>query len=230
MSPDLLEPLGSLTILIVEDDEIALDLLKMPLERRCRKILTASNREEGLKLFKNNVVDIVITDINLEGKIDGITMVESMRKVNSTFPVIFMTAYSDEEKISRIVGLNSAYFIKKVVDLEELFVLLLSINKQLCKEQMIDLGQGVFYRRKDKSIVKGYAIFELTERECRILELLIKAENFPVTYDEFRKKVWRGQQMTMDSLRMHINNLRRKTYYDLIKNHSRMGYKIIKIL
>ena len=88
MSPDLLEPLGSLTILIVEDDEIALDLLKMPLERRCRKILTASNREEGLKLFKNNVVDIVITDINLEGKIDGKVVVGCKRFYGKDYYIV----------------------------------------------------------------------------------------------------------------------------------------------
>ena len=33
--------------------------------------------------------------------------------------------------------------------------------------------------------------------------------------------------MTMDSLRMHINSLRKKTYHELIKNHSRVGYKLV---
>lgn len=47
MLPALLEPLGNLTILIVEDDPVALDLLRIPLERRCRKILTAKKAKSA---------------------------------------------------------------------------------------------------------------------------------------------------------------------------------------
>ena len=157
-------------------------------------------------------------------------MVKSMRKINPNIPVIFMTAYSDEEKITEMVKLNATSLIKKAVDLEELFVLLLNINKGLNKEQVVDLGQGVAYRRRDKSILKGVAVFELTDRECKILDLLLESNGYPVTYEEFHEKVWNRQQMTMDSLRMHINGIRRKTYYDLIRNQSRLGYKLQLVL
>ncbi|MDD6055153.1 MAG: response regulator transcription factor [Helicobacteraceae bacterium] len=226
MLPDLLLPLNNLTILIVEDDLVALDMLKLPLERKCKSVLTATNGEAALKLFKNNQIDIILTDINLEGKIDGISMVKTMKKSNPNIPVIFMTAYSDEEKINEMIKLDATSLIKKAVDLEELFVLLLNINKRLCKQQLIDLGQGIFYRKKDKSILSGVAVFELTDREAQILDLLIEANSYPVTYNEFKKKVWKNAQMTMDSLRMHINSIRRKTYHELIRNQSRLGYRL----
>lgn len=44
MTPELLEPLSSLVLLIVEDNPVALDLLKIPLERRCKKVITAKKR------------------------------------------------------------------------------------------------------------------------------------------------------------------------------------------
>ncbi|MBX7489973.1 response regulator [Helicobacter sp. Faydin-H64] len=230
MALELLEPLSALTLLIVEDDCVALDLLRIPLERHCKKVITAKKGEFALKYFKNEVVDIVITDVKLDGRLDGIAMVKSMRKINPNIPVIFMTAYSDKEKIAEMVKLNATSLIKKAVDLEELFVLLLNINKNLNKGQVINLGQGVAYRRRDKSILKGFAVFELTDRECRILDLLLENNGYPVTYEEFHQKVWNGQQMTMDSLRMHINGVRRKTYYELIRNQSRLGYKLQPIL
>ena len=139
-----------------------------------------------------------------------------------------MTAYSDEDKINEMVELNAASLIKKAVDLEELFVLLLNINKSLNQEEVVDLGQDICYRRRDKSILKGFAVFELTDRECRILDLLLENDGYPVTYDEIQAKVWGKQSMTMDSLRMHINGIRRKTYYDLIRNQSRLGYKLLR--
>lgn len=230
MMPELLKPLSTLNVLIVEDDPVALDLLRIPLERRCKKVIIAKKGEVALKYFRNEIIDVVITDVKLDGKLDGIAMVKSMRKINPNIPVIFMTAYSDEEKIAEMVKLNATSLIKKAVDLEELFVLLLNINKALNKEQIVDLGQGIFYRRRDKSILKGVAIFELTDRESKILDLLLKNKGYPITYEEFHKKVWNGQQMTMDSLRMHINGIRRKTYYDLIHNQSRFGYKLQPIL
>ncbi|WP_299546709.1 response regulator [uncultured Helicobacter sp.] len=226
MTPELLEPLSTLTLLIVEDDPIALDLLRIPLERRCKKVIAVKKGEIALKHFKDEMIDIVITDVKLGGKLDGIAMVKSMRKINPNIPVIFMTAYSDEEKVAEMVKLNATSLIKKAVDLEELFVLLLNINKNLNKENIIDLGEGVAYRRRDKSILKGFAVFELTDRECKILDLLLENNGYPVTYEEFNQKVWNGQKMTMDSLRMHINGIRRKTYYDLIRNQSRLGYKL----
>ena len=175
MLPELLEPLASLTILIVEDDPVALEMLRVPLEKKCRRILTCTKGEIGLKTFKAEPIDIIIADINLEGKMDGISMVQSIRKTNTIVPAIFMTAYSDEEKLEEVIKLNAVSFIKKPVDLDELFVLLLNLNKQIQKEQMYDLGHGVFYRRRDKCILKGYAVFELTDRESSILELLIEA-------------------------------------------------------
>lgn len=226
MLQELLEPLGNLTVLIVEDDPLALELLETPLARRCHKVYTCKKGDQGLKIFKKNPIDVVISDISLEGKMDGIEMVQAIRKISPNVPVIFMTAYSDEDKLTKIVELNSAAFIKKPIDLEELFVVLLNINRQLHKDTTTNLGKGIFYRRKDKAILKGYAIFELTDREISILELLLKREGEAIPYEDFQAHVWKEGKMTMDSLRMHINSLRRKTYYDMIKNHSRIGYKL----
>ena len=228
MKSELLEPLKTLRVLIVEDDPVALDLLKIPLERRYKKVVTAKKGETALKHFKNEVIDIIITDVKLDGKLDGIGMAKQMRKINPNIPVIFMTAYSDEEKINEMVELNAASLIKKAVDLEELFVLLLNINKSLNQEEIVDLGQDIAYRRRDKTILKGFATFELTDRECKILDLLLENDGYPVTYDEIQTKVWGTQPMTMDSLRMHINGIRRKTYYELIRNQSRLGYKLLR--
>lgn len=180
MLPELLKPLSTLNVLIVEDDPIALDLLRIPLERRCKKVIITKKGEVALKYFRNEIIDVVITDVKLDGKLDGIAMVKSIRKINPNIPVIFMTAYSDEEKIAEMVKLNATSLIKKAVDLEELFVLLLNINKALNKEQIVDLGQGIFYRRRDKSILKGIAAFELTDRESKILDLLLENKGYPI--------------------------------------------------
>lgn len=227
MKQELLEPLGSLSVLIVEDEEVALDALRMSLERRCRKVITAKSADEGLRSFKRENIDVVVADVNLESNTDGIDMAQNIRKFSPDVPIIFMTAYSDDEKIEKMVALNTISLIKKPLDLDEFFVLLLGITRnQLHRDDTVDLGCGVFYRRKDRSILKGYAVFNLTSRESDILELLIQSNGHPVPYDDFHKKIWHNMPMTMDSLRMHINSLRRKTYHELIRNHSRLGYKL----
>ncbi|MCH5321971.1 MAG: response regulator transcription factor [Helicobacter sp.] len=227
MLSELLEPLASLTLLVAEDDLSDLEMLKIPLERRCKRVLTCTKGEQGVKIFKEESVDIILINVNIKGKIDGITMASMIRKINPAVPIIFITAHSNEEKINEIIRLNAIALIKKKIDLETLFVILLGISKKIQKVQMVDLGHSIFYRTHDRCILKDYAVIELTDRESAILELLIDTKGHPVLYEEFKQHIWKQQKMTIDSLRMHINNLRKKTYYELIKNHSRLGYKLI---
>lgn len=113
MLPELLKPLSTLNVLIVEDDPIALDLLRIPLERRCKKVIITKKGEVALKYFRNEIIDVVITDVKLDGKLDGIAMVKSMRKINPNIPVIFMTAYSDEEKLLKWLNSMQLHLLKR---------------------------------------------------------------------------------------------------------------------
>ncbi|MDZ7542820.1 response regulator, partial [Clostridium perfringens] len=82
-------------ILLIEDETRIRFLLKDYFFKEGFNIIEASDGDEGLNYFISNKVDLVILDIMMP-KVDGITVLEMIRKV-STVPVILLTAKGQEE-------------------------------------------------------------------------------------------------------------------------------------
>ncbi|MDZ7819251.1 MAG: response regulator [Aliarcobacter sp.] len=86
------EFLKSQTVLFVEDEELAREILaKILLSKIFKKVITAANGLEGLEKFKeskssDNEVDLVISDINMP-IMNGLDMVENIRELDSLVPV-----------------------------------------------------------------------------------------------------------------------------------------------
>lgn len=83
------------TILIIEDELKIRFLLRDYLKSEGFNVLEASDGDEGIFVFKNNKIDLILLDIMMP-KIDGITVLETIRTV-SDLPIILLTAKSQEE-------------------------------------------------------------------------------------------------------------------------------------
>jgi len=77
-------------ILVIEDDELIRDLLKQLLERDGYTVTTAHNGKVGLKLFRDNPADLVITDLIMPEK-EGI---ETIRELIRDYPDVKIIAIS----------------------------------------------------------------------------------------------------------------------------------------
>ena len=111
----------NITILYVEDEPNVREMLGQFISRFCQTIYIAENGEEGLELYKKHPVDIVISDIKMP-KLNGIDMVEEMKKINSKQLVIFTTAHIDSEYLFKAIELQIDGYISKPVDLDKLKV------------------------------------------------------------------------------------------------------------
>lgn len=82
----------------------------------------------------------------------------------------------------------------------------------------------------DKSICRLYSPnkqeVKLTNIEQKLFEQLLDNRGEIVSIDAIHEKTWKGKNMTRFTLRNKIKTLRDKTYYDLIKNHSNIGYSM----
>ncbi len=106
-------------VLYVEDNlelrEAQTELLKDIFSQ----VESASNGLDGLKCYKNGTFDLVITDINMP-IMDGIKMVEKIKKLNPTQKCIVISAYKEFEYLEKVKRLDIDLFLTKPVDLEEL--------------------------------------------------------------------------------------------------------------
>lgn len=89
-------------ILVVEDEAVIAAEIKYTLEKLGYRVAAiASTGEDALEFLQHEVVDLVLMDIMLAGEMDG---VQAAEKIGKSFgiPVVFLTAFADEETLSRV--------------------------------------------------------------------------------------------------------------------------------
>ncbi|MCX8131872.1 MAG: response regulator [Clostridia bacterium] len=108
------------TILLVDDNIEYRNLLKIHLNNVFDyKIIDASNGLEALEIVASMDIDLVITDIIMP-VLDGIGLLEEMKRINKKIPTIVVSAISQETFIERAVSLGAKYYIIKPFDVEKL--------------------------------------------------------------------------------------------------------------
>jgi len=80
-------------ILVIDDEDIILDIMRRVLEECGHEIITAKNGEEGLRLYRQEVPDLVITDINMPKK-DGFEVIQELK---ADFPDVKIIALTGDE-------------------------------------------------------------------------------------------------------------------------------------
>ena len=90
--PRKMESQRSRTVLCVDDERIGLRVRKIMLESRGYTVLTANSGDEGLRLFDENQVDVVVLDYYMPG-LNGGDVASEMRRRRPGVPIVFLSAY-----------------------------------------------------------------------------------------------------------------------------------------
>jgi DNA-binding NtrC family response regulator len=106
-------------ILVVDDEEGARDLFNTILTDEGYDVSLANGGEEALGLFKSNPFDLVITDIKMP-VMDGLQLLQEIRKMGSKTDVIMVTAYGEVESYLKAMSLGAAEYINKPIRIKEL--------------------------------------------------------------------------------------------------------------
>lgn len=152
-------------ILVVEDEMIIAAKISMQLTSLGYEVTGILPRgEEALAHIEESKPDIVLLDINLKGKIDGIEMAALMQQHNN-IPIIYLTANSDEATFNRAKPTKPYAFISKPfkqLDLQRAIELTISrmaaddntaqIDIKTGEEQPFILSDRIFVRHREKMI------------------------------------------------------------------------------
>ncbi len=131
-------------ILIVDDEPDMLKLLSMTLQKKTPYHVTITNNPvEALTLAKSGEFDIVITDLKMPG-LDGMELLDAVKKINPDTPVIMITAYGTIESASEAMSKGGFDFITKPFRIEQILFTIekaikwLNLQKEnrLLKEQL----------------------------------------------------------------------------------------------
>ena len=125
-------------ILIVDDEEDILELVRFNLKKEGYKTMLATTGEQALDIAGNNQVDLIILDLMLPG-IDGLEVTRIIRNDPEiqTVPIVMLTAKGDESDIITGLELGANDYMSKPFSPKELIARIRSIFRRRHKLRMI---------------------------------------------------------------------------------------------
>lgn len=109
----------ALRILLVEDDEKALEVFQEALTEYDYQVVTARNGEEALQKARQQDFDLVVTDIRMPGT-DGLQALEEVKALNPETKSIVVTGYASEAETLKAMQIGVGEYLKKPFRLSEL--------------------------------------------------------------------------------------------------------------
>ena len=218
-------------ILIVEDDQDIIDLLKYNLEKEGYKCYTANNGMEAVDLAEDEEPDLILLDIMMP-EMDGIEtcrVIKSKPKLHDTF-IIFLTARAEE--YSEIAGFEAGaddYIAKPVKPrvLISRIKAILSRKKDRHINSQIQHGNLTIDRETFRVSVKDKH-FNLPKKEFELLYLLASNPDKVFRRESILSKVWGSEVSVVDrTIDVHIRKIREKVGDEKIQTIKGVGYRFV---
>ncbi len=111
------------TVLIIEDEAKMRRLLELDLGEDGFTTLSAADAETGLKLLREQPVDIVVTDLKLPG-MGGLEFLQAAKRLNAALPVVVMTAFGSIETAVEAMKAGAGDYVLKPFSLAEMRIVL----------------------------------------------------------------------------------------------------------
>lgn len=229
-------------ILLVEDDKEIREGVEIYLRNQGYEVFQAANGKEGLEIIGKEEIHLAIVDIMMP-VMDGVTMLMKLRMENHEFPVIMLSAKSEE--VDKIMGLNMGaddYVTKPFTPMELLarvnshlrrYSKYLNVLQEDAKQENIYTVGGLELNEDTVEVTVDGELVKLTPMEFKILQLLIKNPGRVFSADEIYERVWNEKAVNTDTIMVHVRNIREKIELDAknpkyLKVVWGVGYKIDK--
>ncbi len=225
----LTDILKNSTVLYVEDElEIRKSVCKT-LELICKNIIDVASVEEAKKIYEEQTINIILTDIELDGD-SGIEFAKYIRNENKTIPIIIMSAYTEKDYLMDAVKLHLVDYLVKPIDFNDLLTTLKNSAETILEngDFTINFKNDVKYDiLKNTIIKKNGEKLSLTNLEKKLLRILIKNKNRTVPTDEIKSYVWEDEYPSESALKSLLNKIRLKIGKESIENISGVGYHLL---
>lgn len=175
-------------LLVVEDEIGIANFLKQGLEEEGYEVLVANDGQSGLEMAISHKPDLILLDWMLP-KLSGLKVCESFRKINTTTPIIFLTAKDTVQETIEGLKAGANDYIKKPFSFEELLERI-KIHFRTTKEvDVLTLGKIKIIQSKHQVFSENNEI-SLTQREYELLIYLIKNKGKVCTRNQIIEDVW----------------------------------------
>lgn len=211
---EAVEQLEGGRILVVEDDEDIVDVLRRTLRGEGYEVSAVGDGPGALELASSFVPDLVVLDLGLPG-MDGVEVCRKLRQEGDV-PVLMLTARTETGDM--VEGLDSGAddYLTKPFERAELLARIRSLLRRRPPRGTAMLVVGDLRLSPDSREVKrGDREIELTKREFELLEYLMRNERLVVSRERLLEEVWGYDPLNdTNTIDVFISNLRRKLEED----------------
>ena len=218
-------------LLLAEDEKELAKALAVILRHNNYSVDVVHDGEDALCYLQNGDYDGAVLDIMMP-KLDGLSVLRSIRNDGNSIPVLILTAKSDID--DRVEGLDAGAddYLTKPFATKELLARIRAMLRRRTESADTRLSFGdIVLEIASSMLYCGENSVRLTNKEFQMLEMLISADGGIISVDKFMDKIWGYDSETEQNVVwVYVSYLRRKLTSlgstILIEAHRNLGYSL----
>lgn len=218
--------LSDLSVLYIMDNQDKDENLFSLLCNTVNKVTCTSRIIESKQQYMKQSPCLIIIDSDFKNR-EIIDFLIELRSDDIKTAFIVLSNNKDNQYLTELLEL---YITKYIIKPFDDTILIEALNK--CMEIIerriysnFKLSDGIFFNFQTQSIIKHNESFVLNKKESLLINLLIQNQGRVITYEEIEYHIW-NNECTTAALKSLIRDLRKKTFKNIIKNYSGIGYKL----
>jgi DNA-binding response OmpR family regulator len=218
-----------MNILLVEDDQALAKGLQQALNHEHFVVNAVSKGKDALHVIDSDKPDIIILDVGLPD-MDGFQVLKQLRLKDADLPVLLLTARDSVNDKVEGLDLGADDYLTKPFDMQELLARLRMLGRRsgTSSSSVTTIGSVSLDSASHNASCEGKVI-ELPRREYMLLQALMENAGRVQTRDNLETKLYSwGEEVSSNSIQVHIHNLRKKLVPDFITTIRGIGYIVKK--
>ncbi|MBW1851711.1 MAG: response regulator transcription factor [Deltaproteobacteria bacterium] len=198
-------------LLVVEDEKKVASFIKKGLEEEGYAVDVARDGEEGLEMALDRIHNLIILDIQLP-KMDGLAILQELRKQKVTTPVLLLTVRATIE--DKVLGLDSGaddYLTKPFVFQEFVARIRALLRRRVEVEPAVLQVANLSLDPSRRIVIRGKEKIDLSPREFSLLDYFMRNPGRVLTRTMITEHVWDYNFDTdTNVIDVYVNYLRKK--------------------
>jgi len=220
-------------ILIVEDEQIVAMEIKNYLQKLNYSVVAmVSSADEAYEIAMNQTIDLIVMDIHLQNScgVDAAIRIKSKKNI----PIIFLTAYIDDETVEKAIKVNPVSYLTKPFKRDELAIAIQIAFKSHCHQHCykhskllsgdLILDEEFKYNKERMALIWHGEEIHLSSKERQLLNLFIENKNRLLNIEQIEYELWSDKPSNSSRRRSLISRLRAKLKHKFIETYASEGY------
>jgi two-component system, OmpR family, response regulator len=198
-------------ILVVEDERRMADLLERTLQEEGHQVVMARDGRAGFEIARCSPFDVIVLDVALPA-MDGVSVARRLRECRVQTPVLMLTARDAPADVIRGLDSGADDYLTKPFSIDILLARLRAVSRRgaIARPACLEIGD-VKLDPASHRVTRGKTVLNLTPREYKLLELLMRNRGRAISRDTILDSVWGpASEVTENTLEVFLRLLRTK--------------------